>query len=169
MGKAHRSDIQGKEMIEAAHRFIKELSGYVKAVYIENYNIDIALKMVSGCDLWLNTPLPPFEACGTSGMKAALNGVLNFSVLDGWWLEGWIEGVTGWAIGPHPDANLSAEERYVKELEDLYGKLEYIILLRYYKGRGEWIKMMKNSIKLLAPRFSTHQMLYKYITSAYIR
>jgi starch phosphorylase len=168
-GKAHRSDIQGKEMIEAAHRCIRELSGQLKATYVENYNVDIALKMVSGCDIWLNTPLQPYEACGTSGMKAALNGVLNFSVLDGWWLEGWIEGVTGWAIGPHPDANISAEERHVKELEDLYGKLEYIILPRYFKTRGEWIKMMKSSIKLLAPRFNTYHMLYKYMVSAYSR
>ena len=169
-GKAHRSDIDGKGMIEAAHRSIRELGGHVKAVYLENYNIDMALKMVSGCDLWLNTPLPPYEACGTSGMKAALNGVLNFSVLDGWWIEGCIEGVTGWAIGPYPDAQVSAEERFVKELEDLYGKLEYIILPKYYKeGRGEWIRMMKNSIKILGPRFNTHHMLYKYIASAYSR
>jgi starch phosphorylase len=103
-------------------------------------------------------------------MKAALNGVLNFSVLDGWWIEGCIEGVTGWAIGPPPDAHVSAEERRVKELEDLYGKLEHIILPKYYEeGRGEWIRMMKNSIKLLGPRFNTHHMLYKYITLAYLR
>jgi starch phosphorylase len=169
-GKAHRNDIQGKEMIESVHRSIRELSGHVKAVYLENYDIDLALKMVSGCDLWLNTPLPPYEACGTSGMKAALNGVLNFSVLDGWWIEGCIEGVTGWAIGPPPDAQVSDEERRVKELEDLYGKLEHTILPKYYEeGRGEWIRMMKNSIKLLGPRFNTHHMLYKYITLAYLR
>ncbi len=169
-GKAHRNDIHGKEMIEAAHRCIRELRGHVKAVYLENYNIDLALKMVSGCDLWLNTPLPPYEACGTSGMKAALNGVLNFSVLDGWWIEGCIEGVTGWAIGPPPDAQVSAEERYVMELEDLYGKLQYLIIPKYYKeGRREWIRMMKNSIKLIGPRFNTHHMLYKYLASAYTR
>ncbi|MEM3427768.1 MAG: alpha-glucan family phosphorylase [Nitrososphaerales archaeon] len=168
-GKAHLNDIYGKEMIEAVHRHMKELSGCIKTAYLENYNISIAAKMVAGCDVWLNTPLPPYEACGTSGMKAAHNGVLNFSVLDGWWLEGWVENVTGWAIGPHPDAQISAEERYMKELEDLYAKLEYIILPKYYKARGEWINMMKNSIKILAPRFNTNFMLHKYVVSAYLQ
>lgn len=168
-GKAHLNDIAGKEMIAAVHRYIKELSGCVRTVYLENYNIDIALKMVSGCDVWLNTPLPPYEACGTSGMKAAHNGVLNFSVLDGWWLEGWVENVTGWAIGPHPDAQISAEKRFTKEIEDLYTKLENTILPKYYGARSEWIDMMKNSIKILAPRFNTHHMLYKYVVSAYLK
>ena len=82
----------------------------IKIVFLENYDMDLAAKMVSGVDLWLNTPTRPYEASGTSGMKAAHNGVVNFSVLDGWWIEGWIEGVTGWAMGPQPEENLSEEE-----------------------------------------------------------
>ena len=84
---------------------IETLHEEIKIVFLENYDMDLAAKMVAGVDVWLNTPTRPYEASGTSGMKAAHNGVVNFSVLDGWWIEGWIEGVTGWAIGPQPDEN----------------------------------------------------------------
>ena len=92
----------GKNLIKEIYQYTEKLKGEVNIVYLENYNMDIAAKMTSGVDVWLNTPLPPMEASGTSGMKAAHNGVINFSVLDGWWLEGCVEGLTGWAIGSSP-------------------------------------------------------------------
>jgi starch phosphorylase len=108
------------------------------------------------------------EASGTSGMKAAHNGVINFSVLDGWWVEGWIEGVTGWAIGPHPSEQLSTEETKIRELDDLYNKLEYIIIPMFYQKRDEWIKMMENSIGKIAYYFNSHRMMRRYVTEAYL-
>jgi starch phosphorylase len=108
------------------------------------------------------------EASGTSGMKAAHNGVINFSVLDGWWIEGWIEGVTGWAIGPHPDETLSANESVNRELDDLYNKLEYIIVPTFYTKKSEWVQMMKNSIGKIAYYFNSHRMMRRYVTEAYL-
>ena len=127
-GKAHPRDGSGKRLIEQISGYIEKLKDDIKIVYLADYDMEIAAKLVSGVDVWLNTPLPPQEASGTSGMKAAHNGVINFSVVGGWWIEGWIEGVTGWAIGPHPDENVSREERHTRELDDLYNKLEYIII-----------------------------------------
>jgi len=126
--------------------------------------------MVSGVDVWLNTPLPPLEASGTSGMKAAHNGVINFSVLDGWWVEGWVEGITGWAIGPTPEerACMPLGEQIAMEINDLYGKLEHVIIPMYYGRRGEWIKLMKNSIGKLASHFNSYRMMYRYVTEAYL-
>jgi len=124
--------------------------------------------LIPGVDLWLNTPLPPLEASGTSGMKAAHNGVINFSVLDGWWAEGWIEDVTGWAIGPHPSELLSDEERTIRELDDLYNKLEYVILPMFYQRRDDWIRLMKNSIGNLAYYFNSHRMMLRYVMEAYL-
>ncbi|MCS7114946.1 MAG: alpha-glucan family phosphorylase [Nitrososphaerota archaeon] len=167
-GKAHPRDEAGKKLIEEIFTHKDALKGEIKIAYLENYDLEIAAKMVSGVDVWLNTPLPPMEASGTSGMKAAHNGVINFSVLDGWWIEGWIEGVTGWAIGPAPDENLSAEERKARELDDLYGKLEYVIIPLYYTRRDEWIKMMKNSITKIACHFNSHRMMHRYVTEAYL-
>jgi starch phosphorylase len=101
-------------------------------------------------------------------MKAAHNGVINFSVLDGWWVEGWIEDVTGWAIGPHPSELLSDEERQMQELDDLYNKLEYVILPMFYHRRDDWIRMMKNSIGNLAYYFNSHRMMLRYVMEAYL-
>jgi starch phosphorylase len=101
-------------------------------------------------------------------MKAAHNGVMNFSVLDGWWIEGCIEGVTGWSIGPHPSANVSIEESRILELDDLYNKLEYIILPTFYQKRDEWVKMMENSIGKIAYYFNSHRMIHRYVTEAYL-
>ena len=129
--------------------------------------MNIAAKLVSGVDVWLNTPLPPQEASGTSGMKAAHNGVINFSVLDGWWIEGWIESVTGWAIGPQPDEHVSTAERHIRELDDFYNKLEYIIVPMFYKRKDEWTKMMKNSIGKIAYHFNGHRMMRRYVIEAY--
>ncbi len=167
-GKAHPRDENGKKIIREIHEHIAQLKNEIKIIYLENYNIDIAKTLTSGVDVWLNTPLPPYEASGTSGMKAAHNGVVNFSVLDGWWIEGWVEDATGWAIGPLPNANIGEEERRKRELQDLYNKLEYVIIPKYYDERDEWIKMMKNSIGKIAYYFNSHRMMMRYVTEAYL-
>lgn len=166
-GKAHPRDESGKRIIQEIFSYIEKLKNTIKMVYLPNYNIGLSYKLVSGSDIWLNTPLPPYEASGTSGMKAAHNGVINFSILDGWWIEGWIEEVTGWSIGPHPTEELPEEERRIRELEDLYNKLEYVIIPMFYQRRDDWITMMKNSIGKIAYYFNSHRMMRRYITEAY--
>jgi len=167
-GKAHPKDETGKRLIQEISGYSKKLKDKIKIVYLEDYDMELAAKLIPGVDVWLNTPLRPLEASGTSGMKAAHNGVINFSVLDGWWIEGWIEGVTGWAIGPHPDEQLSTEETKIRELDDLYNKLEYIIIPLFYQKRDEWIKMMENSIGKIAYYFNSHRMMRRYVTEAYL-
>ena len=167
-GKAHPRDVEGKQLIKRVFQYAKELKDQIKIVYLENYDMQIASKLTSGVDVWLNTPIPPMEASGTSGMKAAHNGVINFSVLDGWWIEGCIEGITGWGIGPHPSELISVEERRKRELNDLYSKLEYLIVPTYYMNRDAWITLMKNSIAKLAYYFQTQGVLKRYITEAYM-
>jgi starch phosphorylase len=108
-GKAHPRDNDGKELIRRIFSYAEKLKESIKITYVHNYDMDIALKLVSGVDVWLNNPLRPLEASGTSGMKASHNGILNFSVLDGWWIEGHIEGITGWSIGPEPSSNTGCE------------------------------------------------------------
>jgi starch phosphorylase len=167
-GKAHPKDLTGKRIIQEIFDHINTLKDEINIVYLEEYDIRLAGTLIPGVDLWLNTPLPPLEASGTSGMKAAHNGVINFSVLDGWWVEGWIEDVTGWAIGPHPSELLSDEERKIRELDDLYNKLEYVILPMFYQRRDDWIRMMKNSIGNLAYYFNSHRMMLRYAMEAYL-
>ena len=167
-GKAHPKDLMGKKLIEEIFEYMDHLKAYVKIVYLENYTMEMAGKLTSGVDVWLNTPLPPYEASGTSGMKAAHNGVINFSVLDGWWIEGCVEGLTGWAIGPSPDADISEEDRRKRELNDIYGKLQYLLLPKFYENRDAWINMMKNSIGKVAYYFNTHRMMRKYASDAYL-
>jgi starch phosphorylase len=167
-GKAHPNDIDGKKLIRQIHDYANALKDEIKVVYLENYNMDIGAKLTSGVDVWLNTPLPPFEASGTSGMKAAHNGVINFSVLDGWWMEGCIEGVTGWAIGPHPTELLVESERRELELQDVYSKLEYLIIPTFYTQKDAWINLMKNSIAKIAYYFQTQWVVRRYITEAYL-
>ncbi len=167
-GKAHPRDEGGKRLIEKIYDYARQLHGEMEIVYLENYDMDIAAKMVGGVDVWLNTPLRPMEASGTSGMKAAHNGVLNFSVLDGWWIEGWIENLTGWAIGPGPNEIISDNACFASELEDLYNKLEYVIVPTYYDRRDAWIKLMKNSIGKIAYYFNSHRMMRRYVTEAYL-
>jgi len=167
-GKAHPKDWPGKQLIEEIYSYIERLRNVIKIVYLEDYDMQMAAKLTSGVDVWLNTPLPPFEASGTSGMKAAHNGVINFSVLDGWWVEGWVEGVNGWAIGPPPDEPLSMEERLTQELDDLYNKLAYIIIPMYYQNRNQWIEKMINSIRTIAYYFNSHRMMHQYSTAAYL-
>ena len=167
-GKAHPKDTDGKKLIRQIHDYSNMLKDQINIVYLENYNMEIASKLTSGVDVWLNTPLPPLEASGTSGMKAAHNGVINFSVLDGWWMEGCIEGVTGWAIGPHPRELLEEKERRELELQDLYSKLEYLITPTFYNQRDAWVNLMKNSIAKIAYYFQTQWVVRRYITEAYL-
>lgn len=161
-GIAHPRDEEGAVRIRDIHSAIHRLSGVVPAAFIPNYDLTLARAFVSGTDVWLNTPLPPLEASGTSGMKAALNGVLNFSVLDGWWLEAWIEGTTGWAIG---DA-LGPSKDHATEL---YRKLGGTILPLYYNDRGRWIWMMKQAISKIGSYFNSQRMMRRYATEAYVR
>jgi starch phosphorylase len=131
--------------------------------FLPNYGMTEALDLVSGADVWLNTPLPPLEASGTSGMKAAFNGVPSLSVLDGWWIEGCIEGNTGWAIGN--DGPSSEREDAVS----LYDKLETKVLPLYGAGPGGWTTVMKGAIGKNASYFNSHRMMRRYATEAYIR
>jgi starch phosphorylase len=167
-GKAHPRDEMGKRLIRDIYEYIDRLKNEIEIVYLENYNMEMAGRLTSGVDVWLNTPLPPYEASGTSGMKAAHNGVMNFSVLDGWWIEGCVEGLTGWAIGPSPNETIGEEERRKRELADLYNKLEYLIIPKFYKERDSWIGMMKNSIGKVAYYFNSHRMMRRYATDAYL-
>ncbi len=168
-GKAHPNDGPGKVLIEHIFSFKEKLQDKIRLIYLPNYDMDLALKLVSGVDVWLNTPLRPREASGTSGMKAAHNGVLNFSVLDGWWIEGHIEGFTGWAIGPSPTETKLVDGFDNRDAEDLYHKLEDLIIPTFYNEREIWIRMMQNAIGKNAYYFNTHRMMRRYVTEAYIR
>jgi len=159
-GKAHPSDYRGKELISALHRFIQELADDLTIVYLPGYDTQMALSLVSGVDIWLNTPLRPMEASGTSGMKAAFNGVPSLSVLDGWWLEGCQEGVTGWAVGGVEVGNEA------EDIADLYHKLEHVVLPAY-ADRKQWIQLMRGAIGHNASVFNTHRMIRRYASEAY--
>lgn len=167
-GKAHPKDIPGKNIIKNIIELSKTVHDKIKIVFLKDYNIEMALKLVSGVDIWLNTPLRPREASGTSGMKAAHNGVINFSVLDGWWIEGHIEGITGWSIGPKPLESSLTHINDAIDAEDLYNKLEKIIIPMYYHDKSQWIKIMKNSIGKIAYYFNSHRMMRRYVTEAYL-
>ncbi|NWF76932.1 MAG: alpha-glucan family phosphorylase [Nitrospirae bacterium] len=168
-GKAHPKDENGKKLIEKIFSIKERLKDKIKMVYLNNYDMNIALMMVSGVDVWLNTPLRPREASGTSGMKAAHNGVINFSVLDGWWIEGHIEGYTGWSIGPIPSETILVDNMDTQDADDLYNKLERIIIPMFYENRHTWVRMMQNAIGKNAYYFNSHRMMRRYVTDAYIR
>lgn len=162
-GKAHPRDDGGKALIEQIHRHMRELADVITIVFLPNYDMEKARLMVAGVDVWLNTPLRPLEASGTSGMKAAFNGVPHLSVLDGWWIEGCIEGVTGWAIG-------NAEESHNgDDTQSLYAKLGDVVLPQYYNDRAAWIRVMKGAICKNASFFNSHRMMRRYVSEAYIR
>ncbi|MFI5396019.1 MAG: alpha-glucan family phosphorylase [Candidatus Binatia bacterium] len=167
-GKAHPKDEPGKDLIRRVFYQARELGADIKIAYLENYDIELSRLLTGGVDLWLNTPLRPLEASGTSGMKAAHNGVPSFSVRDGWWIEGHIEGVTGWSIGPAtaPPSGQDAED--VRDAEDLYHKLGSVIAPLYFGDRGRWVEIMRHCIALNASFFNTHRMVQQYATSAYL-
>src|SRR5262245_10330761 len=135
-GKAHPLDDAGKKQIQKIFRARHLLRDKIKIAYLENYGMGIGKLMTAGVDIWLNTPQPPMEASGTSGMKAAMNGVPSLSVLDGWWIEGWIEGVTGWSIGP-PDGSAAQPADHSKDAVSLYDKLEQIVMPLFYYNRDD--------------------------------
>jgi glycogen phosphorylase len=161
-GKAHPNDGGGKELIRRIHAAAEELRGVVTVVYLENYEMSLAARMVAGVDLWLNNPLKPLEASGTSGMKAALNGVPSLSVLDGWWIEGHVEGVTGWSIG-----GLESEADQSQDANEIYLKLERVILPLYYGLPFAYAEVMRQAISLNGSFFNTQRMLEQYVRNAY--
>jgi starch phosphorylase len=163
-GKAHPRDVEGKESIRLIQKIIRQLRGKVTCVFLPNYNMEIARNLVAGADVWLNTPLPPLEASGTSGMKAALNGVLNLSVMDGWWVEACIENVTGWSIGLDRDSG--SDEHHG---ESIHEKLAGTVLPLYYKEPERWRWMMKQAIGNIACYFNSQRMMRRYATEAYLR
>jgi len=167
-GKAHPHDEPGKQLIRDIFAARRQFHDNIKIIYLENYNMTLGGLLTSGVDLWLNTPTRPLEASGTSGMKAAHNGVPNFSVLDGWWIEGWIEGKTGWAIGPAPTCFETPDpETNRLDAEDLYCKLENEIIPTYYRKRETWIEIMRQAISFNASFFNTYRMLLEYYMNIY--
>ena len=161
-GKAHPHDAGGKELIRRVFAADERLQGLVEVVYLENYEMTLAGQMVAGVDLWLNNPMKPLEASGTSGMKAAMNGVPSFSVLDGWWVEGHIEGVTGWSIG-----GADAEGEPERDAIDLYMKLERVILPLFYGLPFAYAEVMRSAIALNGSFFNTQRMVRQYVHNAY--
>jgi starch phosphorylase len=156
-GKAHPADLAGKNSLQNIQKAMRQLAGRIPIAFLGNYDMAVAQVLVAGADVWLNTPLPPLEASGTSGMKAAVNGLLNMSMLDGWWVEGCIEGVTGWSIADGQDAS------------PLYEKLEHVVLPLYYENRTQWIWMMKQAVSKIACYFNSHRMMRRYAAEAYLR
>jgi len=167
-GKAHPKDGGGKELIRKIYRAKKALKKAVQIVFLDNYNMEVGGKITAGADLWLNTPQFPLEASGTSGMKAAVNGVPSLSILDGWWVEGCVEGVTGWAIG---QLRQSGDEHVdnAADAESLYDKLEHVILPMFYNERHKFLSVMQHAIAVNGSFFNTQRMVQQYITDAYLR
>jgi starch phosphorylase len=196
-GKAHPKDADGKEGIGRINDAARALAGEVPVVFVPGYDMALAAHLVGGSDVWLNTPVPPLEASGTSGMKAALNGGLNLSVLDGWWVEGWEEGVTGWAVGaPGDDGPAGAgspapasrgavpstaadSEGFLALAEAaqggpeshaarLYDKLERVVLPLWHEDPEGWARMTRHAISRVAPVFNSHAMVRRYASEAYL-
>lgn len=166
-GKAHPNDHQGKETIQRIIRVKDWLGPDITMVYLPDYDLDLARVMVAGVDVWLNTPQPPLEASGTSGMKAALNGVPSLSVLDGWWIEGWIEGETGWAIGESCPMDRSHPDRNACDASALYDKLEHVVIPLFYRNRDRFTDVMRHCISLNGSFFNTQRMVSQYVIKAY--
>jgi starch phosphorylase len=165
-GKAHPRDERGKELIRGVFHVKESLKKDVKIAYLENYGMEIGKIMTSGVDIWLNTPQPPMEASGTSGMKAALNGVPSLSILDGWWIEGHIEGITGWSIGQNTRGTDEPHDSK-KDAVSLYQKLEEVILPLFYNHRDGFVELMRHAIAINGSFFNTQRMLQQYVLSAY--
>ncbi len=165
-GKAHPRDVKGQENIRRIHAAARALGEEIPVVYLEGYDMELGALLTSGVDVWLNNPEPPLEASGTSGMKAALNGVPNLSVLDGWWVEGHFEGVTGWSIGGSWDESSET----AREAADLYDKLETGVAPLFRsdrEGGHELLDMRRASIALNGPHFSARRMMVQYVDRAY--
>jgi len=164
-GKAYPGSQAPDGSIATIYKLSKTDLGKLKIAYIPNYDMEVSLTMVSGSDLWLNNPLKPLEASGTSGMKAALNGVPNLSMVDGWWVEGVVEDVTGWAIGDQSLDQTSDEN----DANLMYDALENKVLPTYYLDSKKWIEIQKQAISLNASHFNTERMLLEYVAKGYIK
>ena len=165
-GKAHPQDQTGKELIKRIFQASQSLKSAIKVVYLENYDLDLGKMLTSGVDVWLNTPQPPLEASGTSGMKAAMNGVPSLSILDGWWIEGCIEGLTGWSIGSG-EREAGIAQNHSRDAAFLYDKLEQVIVPLFYRDRRGFVDVMRHAIALNGSFFNTHRMLLQYVLKAY--
>jgi starch phosphorylase len=162
-GKSHPRDGGGKDVIRRVHQAADTLQDAIPVLYLEDYDMRLGRLLTAGVDLWLNTPQKPQEASGTSGMKAALNGVPSLSVLDGWWIEGHVEGVTGWSIGD----GWESESDPSREVTSLYDKLEYLILPTFYGRPDQFARIMRSAIALNGSFFSAQRMLVQYMQDAY--
>lgn len=162
-GKAHPRDEDGKRAIRRVYEAAAALGDRLRVVYLEEYDMALARIVCAGADLWLNTPHKPEEASGTSGMKAALNGVPSFSILDGWWLEGHLEGVTGWAIG----IDDKTPSNPAQEAESLYAKLEHVIMPLFYRRPLDFAEVMRCAIALNGSYYNAQRMLAQYVLNAY--
>jgi starch phosphorylase len=165
-GKAHPQDADGKRLIREVVARGAALAPEIRLVYLPDYDLELARRITAGVDLWLNTPKPPLEASGTSGMKAAHNGVPSLSVLDGWWLEGLVEGITGWAIGSRARGS-TAEATDEQDARSLYDALERTILPLHADRPDGWAEVMRWTIALNASFFNTQRMLQEYGIHAY--
>ena len=163
-GKAHPADQEGKELIKRIFQAKDTLRGDIRIAYVENYDMELGRLLTAGVDIWLNTPEPPLEASGTSGMKAAINGVPSLSILDGWWIEGCIEGVTGWAIDSTAPVT---GDRTPHDASSLYEKLENTVIPLFYRNRDGFIDVMRHAIALNGSFFNTQRMLLQYVLKAY--
>jgi starch phosphorylase len=159
-GKAHPQDEPGKALVQ---RVIEDAAKYsndaLRVVYLEDYAWDLGALLTAGVDVWVNNPRRPYEASGTSGMKAAMNGVPSLSILDGWWIEGCIEGVTGWAI----EDGATDED----EANTLYNKLESAVVPLYLSGSENWARIMRNTLAFNGSYFNTNRMVKQYTRNAY--
>jgi starch phosphorylase len=167
-GKAHPHDHEGKALIRRIFEARDALDGGVSVAYLPGYDMELARLLVSGCDVWLNTPVPPLEASGTSGMKAALNGVPSLSILDGWWVEGCVPGVTGWAVGRDHGSGGAAAAVDGEHAAHLYDELEFAVLPTYHARRESFLAMMRHAIALNASFFSSQRMVLQYLHDAYL-
>lgn len=160
-GRSHPQDETGKQILQNLMRVVKKYPQSV--VYLENYNMEMGRLLTAGCDVWLNNPQRPLEASGTSGMKAAMNGVLNLSILDGWWPEGCVHGENGWQVG----GGYEGPDQIKVDAADLYDVLLNQVIPTYYENRKRWVEMMRNSIDMGLHRFTTSRMLTEYYNLLY--
>jgi starch phosphorylase len=164
-GKAHPRDEAGQALIERIFEWRRALAPDVRVVYVPDYGLRQARLVTAGVDVWLNTPRPPLEASGTSGMKAAHNGVPSLGVLDGWWWEGWVPGVTGWAVGPR-ERGSEGERDDAADAAEIYDRLDREIIPAWREA-SRWAGIMRSTVAINASFFNTHRMLGEYVMRAY--
>jgi starch phosphorylase len=167
-GKAHPRDEHGKHLIRQVHEVSRRLGDYVRVAFLPNYEVQLAAALVAGVDVWLNTPRAPLEASGTSGMKCALNGVPSLSIADGWWLEGGVQGVTGWVVRSGlNEGGVDSQQQDRADAEELYRQLESHVLPCFFRQKGVFAEIQRNAIALNGSFFNTHRMVEQYRVMAY--